>query len=138
MMHLLLKRYLASPLVVKGVLSIDGKPFCETREAVGRAPGFTTFNRLAEGTYPCRWFASELSPLSLKVHRSKGHAQAMLSYDAFRQVQGANICLGRADASVPAEERELECQEETFAEFTRLLYARYGEEVVLQVEDVER
>lgn len=43
-----------------------------------------------------------------------------------------------AVASVPAEERELESQEETFAEFTRLLYARYGEEVVLQVEDVER
>lgn len=127
-------RYYAEEGMAKSLVSVDGTPFCEAREA-WFAIGVKDI--LPAGAYTCRCFASEFSPMTLKVCRSRGKGLVRFGWDALRQWKKGVICLGIADSDIPAERRVINRQKETFQAFTRKVYAAYidGEPFTLNVED---
>ena len=131
-MLLTLTRYHLTPRMARGTLSIDGKPFCETREPIDRLP---SASMIPTGEYKCRCAASPLSPMTLKVCRCRGRNLVFFGWDLFRPCQAGMISLGQADPDEPPEERELTRQQETFEAFTQRVYAAYAqnEEITLTI-----
>ena len=131
-MHLQLLRYHQTARMARGILSIDGQPFCETREPIDR---LASASMLPTGDYQCRCTASSLSPMTLKVCRRRGQSLVFFGWDFFRPCQSGMISLGQADPNEPPEERELTRQQETFDAFTQRVYAAYAqnEEITLTI-----
>lgn len=123
-------RYHRDELVVRSVLTVDGMPFCEAREACGMG---CARDLLPEGRYACRCLASDFSPMTLKVCRQRGKAM-LVGWDALRTWRRGMILLGYAAPSSRPATRGLERQDEAFAAFTRRLYAAYGRGEVFEME----
>ena len=133
-MKLQILRYYKDSRTMKGTLMVDGTPFCETREANSVLHQKYI---LPAGEYRCKCFASALSPMTLKVCRERGKAAMMVGFDVVRQWKVGMICLGQADPSAPAEERELDRQQETFEAFTGKVYKAYSEDESITLEIAE-
>lgn len=123
-MVLTLTRYYRDGLVVKGVLAVDGTPFCETREMDARRGSRW---EVPVGRYGCWYVASPLSPMTLKVRLPRGKAALVFGWDLLRERVPGVIALGMAEVGVPPEERRLHSGEATFEAFTRRVYRAYAE-----------
>lgn len=133
-MTLHLTRYYADLNQVKGILLIDGTPFCETREP-GRMAGRNA--HLSPGTYPCRCRATQFSPMTLRVCRQRGQSSVHIGWHALRQWLSGTICVGMANIADPPEERELTRQQATFDQLTQRVYQAFeqAEDIQLTVSD---
>ena len=122
-MKLQVKRYFRGEECIKGTLSVNGTPFCETREACGSPSAKSV---LQPGCHTCTCCSSTLSPMTLKVRCRQGKRPTLFGWHPLRQWQSGFILLGSADAGTPSEERELTRQQEIFDAFTRLVYTAFG------------
>ncbi len=135
-MKLTLTRYYRDSHRAKGILTLDGRPFGETREALPVGVCRRKLGALLPpGTYTCRPTATMLSPMTLKVCQAAGHTRLFIAYDPVRQEMADRILVGQADMLLQPEERELVQQAATFEALTQRVYQAYAaaENITLEV-----
>lgn len=135
-MEIIITRYYRDSHTVKGILTLDGRPFGETREALPVGVCRRKLGALLPpGTYTCRPTATMLSPMTLKVCQAAGHTRLFIAYDPVRQEMADRILVGQADALLLPEERELTRQADTFEALTQRVYQAYAtaEDITLEV-----
>lgn len=135
-MEIIITRYYRDSHTVKGTLTLDGRPFGETREALPVGVSRRKLGAiLPPGTYSCRPTATMLSPMTLKVCQAAGHTRLFIAYDPVRQEIADRILVGQADPLLLPEERELVRQAATFEALTQRVYQAYAcaEDITLKV-----
>jgi len=133
-MQLKIERYYRDGWVVKGMMSVDGRKFCETRE-----PGDSKSRRhvVEPGRYECRCVAADFSAMALKVCRGRGQPKVLIGFHPVKQRVAGLICLGWADVYEEPDARELMETEETFRVFTKMVYTAFSRGETFELEVTE-